>query len=452
MDHRISGSRVGTCLTSRPSGTSDSRSSSLLTDPITLLMLIGGLLLAILLLMRRPELLPLVYMAMLPFPLAIGGEAGSGNVSVADCIAGFGLLVQLCCNTRWRFSRVDAAIIAFLSIAGLSACLSDGYSEALLGLGRMALVTLVPVMLFENLQLSTAQIRNCLVAYCAAAAALGLASIYYFITQGFQGSMYTLGINKNAMGPIFGTAVVVLFSGVTSGMFSRRQKRFVLPMLGLSGIGLLLCLSRGGWVGTAVGMMVVMLIGRRFKPLIIFTIVLAPLLTFMWTLLPTEAVDYATDISPDNYVIKSRLDASQVSMDEFARNPILGAGIGLRRRVEPHNVFVLTLGETGVLGLTTFVVMVGTAIYTFVVSLRRNKQAGELWQIVLAGTAGFTVFHVQTLVDVYWRRGVGSFGWACLGMTLALAVPSTARRRTAFRRQYGAPPAQAYGDTLAPRS
>ena len=46
--------------------------------------------------------------------------------------------------------------------------------------------------------------------------------------------------------------------------------------------------------------------------------------------------------------------------------------------------------------------------------------------LMVAALAAFTVYHVQTLLDVYWRRGVGALSWARVGE--AVAVTSGAVR------------------------
>ena len=358
-------------------------------------------------------------MGLLPFPLSVF-DASGGNISIADVVAFCGLLLLVFRGRTWRMGAPGLVILAYFAVAMISSTFSTDISEIVQGLGRMALVTLVPFMLFENLRLDIQKMRSCLAAYCVMSALLGLCSIYFFLTEGFDGSMYTLGINKNALGPIFGTAVVVVFAGLTNGMIAADRRRSANMVLALSAIGLLLSLSRGGWVGTCAGILVTMLGSRKIKAFLIASVLFALLIAIVWSILPEKAIDYATDISAKTYTIRTRLESIHAVLGEFDKHPLLGAGIGLRRVLEPHNVLILVLGETGIIGFIAFIAMVGTAIFFFISTMRRVPRFSPAWQIVLTGLSAFTVFHVQTLVDVYWRRGVGAFGWACLGMTLSI--------------------------------
>ena len=112
---------------------------------------------------------------------------------------------------------------------------------------------------------------------------------------------------------------------------------------------------------------------------------------------------------------------------------------------------MLTLGETGVAGLATFVLAFGSAFYTL--SRARSAAAGDAvaYPIVIAATAVLIVTVVHGMMDVYWRRGVGVLGWACVGMAVqflqtqshqaaAFRVPMQLPRRSPHRFTAGSQP------------
>ena len=101
---------------------------------------------------------------------------------------------------------------------------------------------------------------------------------------------------------------------------------------------------------------------------------------------------------------------------------MVGVGIGLRKRVEPHNVLILTLGETGILGLVGFLGMFAGGFYTFYLALKWARGNLPATQIVLIGTSLFLVSLLHGMMDVYWRRGVGLMGWACVGMSIYVSI------------------------------
>jgi uncharacterized membrane protein YphA (DoxX/SURF4 family) len=376
-----------------------------------------------------------LFFILLPFPISIFGEIGEGNISVSDLIIA-ALLFTMLGRGKWRLGGVGQAGIVFLLAATCSSLLSTSPEHVALGLGRMALVTIGPLLLFANADDPIRELRRGLTAYCISGVALACCSIFVFARGGIEASISTLGINKNAQGPIFGSAVVIVLAGLMTNTVARGRKRLIAYItLAFNSVGLLLCLSRGGWVGTGAGILVVLGFTRRVKAALLAGLMLVPLLAAVWSLLPEDRVEYATDISPNSYVMRARFDAMAVAMDAFWSNPALGVGVGLRRTVEPHNVIVLTLGETGLAGLATFCLMVGAGVMTLLAALRRLQQAAPERAVMLAALAAFAVYHIQTMIDVYWRRGVGALSWACVGVAVAVIQTGVVRSGVQNRKQ-----------------
>ena len=398
----------------------------------------------------------------LPFPLALGGEQGSANVSVSDVLIGVAL-VTLLSRSHFRLGRAGLAVLGFLGVATASSMLATSLREIILGIGRMVLVTFVPLLVFANATDPLRELRRGLIVYCVGCTVLAGISLMTFATGGIEASMYTLGINKNSLGPIFGTAVVAAFTAVMTG-WPRTRGRLVATyaVLASSAVGLLLTLSRGAWAGTAAGLAVTMFVTGRVKPAILGTGLLVPVLAAVWSHLPKERVEYATDVSFGAHTMQTRLDSIGKALDEFRSSPVLGVGIGLERRVEPHNVVILTLGETGIVGLVMFATMLTTGAGTLLAAVRRFRPTDPDRALMVAGLAAFTLFHVQTLLDVYWRRGVGAMSWACVGAAVAVtSAPMFGGHRSLVSSPPGAGqrpsraspqrlPTPRRGDSLAP--
>lgn len=384
---------------------------------------------AVLLAQRARLSLLTVFFIALPYPLAINGGGHQGNVCAADVLIGIGL-VTLLGRSRLRLGAAGQAVIAFLIVATTSSLLASPPEEIALGLGRMVLVTLAPLLIFANMSDPVRELRQGLTAYCLSTAVLAGFSFFAFATHGIGASMHVLGINKNSQGPIFGTAVAITFAAITAKTFrTQRAVMYAYGVLAACSVGLLLCLSRGGWVGTGCGLMVVIWCTGRIRTAVYGSIILVPVIAAIWSVLPAKKIAYATNISPNSYVLRTRFESMHIVMESFEANPILGVGIGLERKVEPHDVLILALGETGIAGLITFLLMVGMGAATLVKAMRRFPKNDPARALMVAALAGFAVYHVQTLIDVYWRRGVGALSWACVGTAVALTATQLRQRR-----------------------
>jgi O-antigen ligase len=295
-----------------------------------------------------------------------------------------------------------------------------GGNDTIVSLGRMGLQTLVAMLVFANAEGGLLTARRSLLGFLVGINVLSVSSVACFVLGGFHSSEYTLGINKNGLGAIFGCGVVVALAFLMTEFEFGKRRIWLTLTLGGAVVGLLLCLSRGAWIATSVALLFILLSTGRTKAFLGSLVLIAALVGVTWSMLPEEATDYATDVSPDTKIISSRFDAMETAMASFRSTPLLGVGVGLRKQVEPHNVIILTLGETGIAGLVTFLFAFGAAFYTLSKALRVARGEKMSYQIVLAGTAVMLVTTIHGQMDVYWRRGVGVLGWASVGMAASI--------------------------------
>ena len=360
----------------------------------------------------------LLAFALFPFQQAIGGET-SVNISVSD-----GLLILAFCALPLHLINKKRVIVGpaglplfiFLCLSAISSALHwDGLNTAV-SLARMWVVTLLAVLLFANTNNLSNLAHRCFKLYLVGINFLSVFSVLAFLQGGTQGSMYTLGINKNALGPTFGCGIMIALTYLFMGQAQGRWRVWLALTAGGASVGSLLSLSRGGWIATAVALALLLLMLRQLKALVISALVIVPLLFIVWQMLPEKATDYASDVSGNAHTVQTRIQVMNMVLDAYQESPLIGIGVGLRKRMEPHNVLILTLGEEGILGVCCFIGMFAGGFYTFAVAWRWAKADVQARQIIIIGACLLLLSLVAGMMDVYWRRGVGFLGWASVGM------------------------------------
>ncbi len=358
--------------------------------------------------------------AFMPFQQSLVGET-AGNLSLSDGIAGL-----LCLTLPFTFMRrrrldigsVGVPLLLFLLVATVSSISYWGGLSTAVSLGRMFMGTLAAVLIFANSDNRLSLVHRCFTFYLMATNVLSVFAVIAFLQGGTQASMYTLGLNKNFIGPVLGCGIIISLLYLMTDSRRGLRRSWLMLTLAMAGIGIVLSLSRGAWIATSVGFLFILLTTRNAKALVISTLVLVPALALIWRNLPEEATTYATDISTKSYQIRTRIDSIGVAMEAFESSPVMGVGVGLRKTVEPHNVVLLTLAETGIAGLIGFLGMCAAGFYTFWIAAKWARGEPQAMQIVLIGSTILLVSIVHGMMDVYWRRGIGFMGWACVGMAV----------------------------------
>jgi len=110
-----------------------------------------------------------------------------------------------------------------------------------------------------------------------------------------------------------------------------KQRVFMGWLLLLLTAGLFFCLSRGGWVGALVGIILLMAMRREFKTLVKVTCAFVPLICICWYFLPDKSKDYTTGLSAKNENIQMRYNSVEYAKERFESNPYLGVGWGCGR-------------------------------------------------------------------------------------------------------------------------
>ena len=108
-------------------------------------------------------------------------------------------------------------------------------------------------------------------------------------------------------------------------------------------------------------------------------------------------------------------------------------GVGLRKEVDPTNVFLITLAETGVQGLIAFLAIYFVIIRTAWKDHRKLSQADPRFTLVALGGALVVGRFVHGMVDEYWLRGSIVWAWSAVGMLAAVDYELRRRPRRELR-------------------
>lgn len=386
---------------------------------------------------KLPFFLMAVFAAM-PFQQSIfgGDSASSANVSLVDVLAALlfiALLFSLPGRGTFRIGPVAIPIFIYIGILCASSLANwEGFTTAI-SLARMLMATLVAILIFANFPTAFRLAHRGFSIFLVAANVLALFAIAAFAQGGVEASMYTLGINKNSLGPTFGCGIVVCISYLLTEQVRGKRATFLKISLALCTIGCFLSLSRGAWVATTVAYLTILLLAKNRRAFWSSLALIVPLIVILWRLLPEEAVTYASNISASSATIQTRFETINIVLSAFRSSPFMGVGIGLRKAAEPHNVLILTLGESGIIGLLGFLGMFSAGFYTFFLAWKKTADNIANRQLVLIGTSILLLSLVHGCMDVYWRRGIGFLGWASVG--LAVQILASARSNPSVSTQ-----------------
>ena len=236
--------------------------------------------------------------------------------------------------------------------------------------------------------------------------------------------------NKNAWGANFGGAFAMAMELWLAAKIAGRHSaaRWLMWALVLIGMALFMCLSRGGWLEGGVACMIILALRKRFALMLRVGIVLLPLLVILFLLLPHKQQHYAFDFKSTAGSLRPRIRLIQHAIKEFESHPITGVGVGLRKEVDPTNLFLITLAETGVQGLIAFLAIYFVIIRTAWKDHKKLSQADPRFTLVALGGALVVGRFVHGMVDEYWLRGSIVWAWSAVGMLAAVDFELRRRR------------------------
>lgn len=175
-------------------------------------------------------------------------------------------------------------------------------------------------------------------------------------------------------------------------------------------------LSRGAWLGAVLGLVFVSIYARSYKMMFRVGAVVLPLGVVGWWLLPANLQTYVFNFDSSAVNIAARYKSLYTAQEYFAKDPLWGSGLGLRKTYDATNVIWSTLAETGILGLIAF-----TAIFVMFyrwswILTRKLELTDTRTIIVLMGVGLITSRLGHGMVDHFWSRGVLTMAGASIGL------------------------------------
>ena len=249
-----------------------------------------------------------------------------------------------------------------------------------------------------------------------------LDEIEFSLNANFQ---TTGGFGSNQVSTIFGAAVFLLFLFVWYRWKFSPYRWLDIALLLLFTFRGLLSFSRGGMIGGALAILVVMLVQSReanrlkstvrsFKKLLLYVPLIAGalILTFLVAdnitgglLRLRYAGETAGTLSGSKEkslgtITSSRNEIFQDDLEVFAGHPLFGVGVGqsMKNRLRtsgqlPHVEMSRLLSEHGILGLVYFVILLVQGLYIF--SQRKKYFYGNIF-LAFFVLAIYTTFHAAT--------------------------------------------------------
>lgn len=231
--------------------------------------------------------------------------------------------------------------------------------------------------------------------------------------------------------------------------------------LGITFVLMLTCLgltfSRGSWVGFWFSMIIFVVILRRyFIPAFLISLVF--LAVFLPFLMKFRDVSFTTDnvniqrdyggieLTPENLSKLSELERNRVMIahqftlgmgrlgfweeatELIKKYPLFGSGLNTYSKLTTgyaHNCYLQMAGETGIFGLTAFLILFTVLFWHSIKVYRALKD--PFLEAVLAGTlAGLAGFLVQSFFDTtLYSVQLGNLLWMIMG--LIVVIPRIAR-------------------------
>lgn len=347
------------------------------------------------------------------------------DLSIADAALVIGAMVALP-FLPWRSTRVRLAfggMLAYQAVLAV-AVLADPSTRAILEWGhRMVLVggALAVGAALANLDRLSAAIRW----FLAASAAIAVAACVFSVTTGFAPA-YPFGIHKNSAGLLL---TLAFLSTIVAPSLTGLPPGLVTPFRLFLLAGVLASQSRGAMVAAIAGLAVTQLRGRsarRAAPLVIVAIL--AMAAVVAVVSGDELEKTRVDPNASRYTpIGSRQETNREALAVWSDSPLFGAGIRYfkdpaRAAAEPHNIIVVTLAESGAVGIFALIILLGVAWR----ALRGlSGEAATLARVILG------VRVLAAMFDIYWVAGRGSLPWVLVGGAVAVRAAKPAPKEFA---------------------
>ncbi|MBN9118339.1 MAG: O-antigen ligase family protein [Planctomycetes bacterium] len=248
----------------------------------------------------------------------------------------------------------------------------------------------------------------------------------------------TLG-DPNSFGASIIFALPIVVALWKAGIGGRRGRLLMTGYVGLSSLCILLTGSRGSLIGLLLWFTIIIW-GTKYRFTALAAFVVAAPLSFV-ALPDSLQTRFETIINPEVGPANARESGEgrmlglQMGLRQWANNPLTGIGPGAWRpanriKIESHNLYGQLVGETGTLGLLSFLALIG-CFWVNVRTVRRiRRDVPAAWQndliFTLPSAIGVAVFLLLFMGN--FGHNLFRFTWLWYGGFLIIARYCVARR------------------------
>ena len=268
----------------------------------------------------------------------------------------------------------------------------------------------------------------------------------HFMIGGVIMRAYGTFEQPNPFGGFMGLTVPLATSLASFGLEPGRWRRAATVITCLTGVALVITLSRGAWMAQVVALLLVFMTSSRHARQAVAAGALlgTVLMAAFWPLMPSEVTERLasvvtsavnlpaakdTAVTPENWAVLERLSQWYAGTEMFLNNPVLGVGIGNYNaayddyRLEQwpvalghaHNHYLTIAAEAGLLGFLVYVAFWTVVFRTAARAIARA--ARRLERAMAIGILGcLAAFATHNLFDVLFVHGMG----VTLGLLLTL--------------------------------
>ena len=366
----------------------------------------------------KPYYVMLLSMASAPFVMNVSGT-GALKFSLTEInilLLSISMLgTQFLTKRPLNIGLLTLPVMLYLSVLVISSVQGGIVSADIIAVVQTAIFCFLCPLLAIIAKLSPEQSRNLLLSY--ATSCVVLAGLQ--VLNGIGNPVFY--IHKNNMGQNLATGLVVwicLWMDSIRGWWFR----FTIPAMFVTLTGLFVTLSRGAWVGAVVGLIVIALLNRRFLFLLRALIIIVPTVAFMWASLPDDSKKYASGLdSHEHKNIAARYESRDKALSAFSKNLLIGNGVSLRKEMDATNLLFVTLGESGILGLISFILIQITYVVIIVRLVKSIPHTDSRFFLLIVSPALMSVRLAHGQFDHYWVRGATTMAWVSVGVILAIA-------------------------------
>jgi O-antigen ligase len=301
---------------------------------------------------------------------------------------------------------VSAALVLFLAWAGLSYTWSELPASAAGAWSRLALNAILFLIVYTAVRTSRDAIRV-LAAFVFGATAAALYGILSGVDAGPYGEVGRLAGESQNANELASTLVASLALAVGLAFVARKSPALRVAALAaatLSMAGIVLTVSRSGMVALAVAALAAIVFAGRWRPAVVLisSLVVISAVGYFAFLAPPEARHRVTTINGGT----GREDIWTVAWRMVEANPVRGVGAGnfqtssihyllapgaltrsdfiVNTQKVAHNVYLETLAELGVVGLTLLVTLILLLLGCSVQAIRQFERNGDQRMEILA--------------------------------------------------------------------